>query len=474
MIPVMTQKMARVARRAPGFCLPATSESCQVDLDDFDGEWLVLFFYPGDFTLLCPVEITSLHERYEEFVAAGARVLGVSTDPVETHQQWIEAPKSAGGLGGSLAFPLASDADGEVSRAYGVFLEPQKVALRGLFLIDPNGVLQFSAIHGLTVGRSVEEILRTLSALQSGGMCPPAWSPGQESLDLHSVLQPGRRYEHFEVIDLLGEGGMGSVFKARDVQLRREVALKIFRRGVLAEPEARARFLREAQTAASISHPHICTIHQIEDGPSGMYLVMELIDGEDLQDRMAEGPVEADALVPIGAQIATALAAIHDRGLVHRDIKPSNIRIASNGRAVLLDFGLARPTARAGGDASTVMALTTQGVLVGTVPFMSPEQIELGDVGPPSDVFSLGTTFYVAMTGEHPFATSDYTSTAMRILKGSAPPPRELNPAIPEDLSALVTEMMVRDPGRRPPAHEIARRLQAASSQVIPGLSAVT
>jgi eukaryotic-like serine/threonine-protein kinase len=105
---------------------------------------------------------------------------------------------------------------------------------------------------------------------------------------------------------------------------------------------------------------------------------------------------------------------------------------------------------------------------------MSPEQIELGDVGPPSDVFSLGTTFYVAMTGEHPFATSDYTSTAMRILKGSAPPPRELNPAIPEDLSALVTEMMVRDPGRRPPAHEIARRLQAASSQVIPGLSAVT
>ncbi|MEE8153652.1 MAG: peroxiredoxin, partial [Phycisphaerales bacterium] len=161
-----------VGMLAPAFDLPCVSVGSsaprRVSLSSFCGRWLVLVFYPRDFSLVCPTELTALSNRTEEFGRCGADILGVSVDSIESHERWLRTPTAHRGIGG-LNFPLASDEDGAVSRAYGVYLEQQHVSLRGLFLIDPNGVLQFQAVHNLSIGRRSDDILRVLSALQTGG-----------------------------------------------------------------------------------------------------------------------------------------------------------------------------------------------------------------------------------------------------------------------------------------------------------------
>lgn len=158
---------ATVGRPAPHFDLPCTLApgwtQHRVSLADYDNRWLVLVFYPRDFSLVCPTELTALSARRDEFRRRGCDLLGVSTDSVESHERWIAAPISQRGLGG-LQFPLASDQDGSVSRAYGIYLEQQHIALRGLFIIDPNGILQYQVVHNLSVGRRSEEVLRVLAA----------------------------------------------------------------------------------------------------------------------------------------------------------------------------------------------------------------------------------------------------------------------------------------------------------------------
>jgi peroxiredoxin (alkyl hydroperoxide reductase subunit C) len=153
-----------------------------VKLADYKGKWLVMFFYPLDFTFVCPTEIIAFSEAASKFRAAGAEVLGVSVDSQFTHRAWIKTPRDKNGLG-ELNFPLASDITKKVSRQYGVLLEEKGVALRGLFIIDPKGMLQASVIHNLGVGRSVDETLRVLRALQTGRLCPADWKPGDETLD---------------------------------------------------------------------------------------------------------------------------------------------------------------------------------------------------------------------------------------------------------------------------------------------------
>src|SRR5262249_42113793 len=151
-------------------------------LDDFRDGWLILVFYPRDFSLVCPGELTALSGRIEEFRRRGCQLLGVSTDSLESHERWLATPPAPGGVG-DLPFPLASDHDGAASRAYGVYLEQQHIALRGLFIIDPNGVLQFQVVHNLSVGRRSEEVLRVLAALGTGGMCPEDWCPDGDTFD---------------------------------------------------------------------------------------------------------------------------------------------------------------------------------------------------------------------------------------------------------------------------------------------------
>jgi peroxiredoxin (alkyl hydroperoxide reductase subunit C) len=153
----------------------------RVKLEDYRGKWLVLLFYPLDFTFVCPTEVTGFSDRLEEFQALNAEVLAVSTDSVYSHKAWLETPREKNGVAGTK-YPLASDITKEVSRNYGVLLENDGIALRGLFIIDPEGVLQYQVVHSLNIGRSVDEALRVLQALQSGGRCPANWKPGQETI----------------------------------------------------------------------------------------------------------------------------------------------------------------------------------------------------------------------------------------------------------------------------------------------------
>jgi peroxiredoxin 2/4 len=153
----------------------------RVSLDDYKGKWLVMFFYPLDFTFVCPTEITGINEHIQAFRDANAEVLGVSTDSEHSHRAWIHQAQENGGLG-KLAFPLASDMTQKVARDYGVLMEEDGIALRGLYIIDPEGIVRYSVVHDMNVGRSVDETLRVLSALRSGGLCPVNWKPGDETL----------------------------------------------------------------------------------------------------------------------------------------------------------------------------------------------------------------------------------------------------------------------------------------------------
>ncbi len=176
----------KVGQKAPGFAMTTTSNMETLDqvakLEDFQGKWLVLFFYPLDFTFVCPTEILGFNTRLAEFESLGASVLGVSTDSVYSHRAWIKASRGDSGLGGQLNYPLASDITKQVARDYGVLIEEEGIALRGLFIIDPDGVLRYQVVSDLNVGRSVEEVVRVLSALQTGGLCPIDWHPGDRTL----------------------------------------------------------------------------------------------------------------------------------------------------------------------------------------------------------------------------------------------------------------------------------------------------
>lgn len=180
-----TKSAMKVGKPAPDFRMKTTADlkslKSEAKLSDYKGKWLVLFFYPLDFTFVCPTEITALSDRADDFRNLGADILGVSTDSVHSHRAWIKTSRDANGLG-ELAFPLAGDTTLAVSRDYGVLIEEEGIALRGLFIIDPEGILRYAVVHDLNVGRSVDETLRVLEALQAGGLCPADWKPGQKLL----------------------------------------------------------------------------------------------------------------------------------------------------------------------------------------------------------------------------------------------------------------------------------------------------
>jgi len=176
---------AKVGQPAPDFDMPSTKNieklNENVKLSDYKGKWVVLLFYPLDFTFVCPTELTTFSDRYEDFEGIGAEVIGVSTDSVHSHRAWLKTPRDKGGVEG-LKYPLASDITKKVASDYGVLISDKGIALRGLFVIDPEGVLRYAVIHDLNIGRSAEETLRVIQALQTGGLCQAEWRPGQETL----------------------------------------------------------------------------------------------------------------------------------------------------------------------------------------------------------------------------------------------------------------------------------------------------
>src|SRR5713226_4167120 len=230
------------------------------------------------------------------------------------------------------------------------------------------------------------------------------------------TLPPGTRLGPYEIVSQLGAGGMGEVYRAADTRLSRHVALKIIGPQWSGNREARLRFEREARAISALSHPHVCTLHDIgEQGEIG-YLVMEFVDGQTLRDRLDSGPTPLDELLRYATQIADALEVAHAHGITHRDLKPSNVMITSRGAVKILDFGLAKLEERSASDDEVTDVTTRPGVAIGTARYMSPEQMGADPVGTPSDIFSFGILLYEAITGRHPFESDRHASMLKAML----------------------------------------------------------
>jgi peroxiredoxin (alkyl hydroperoxide reductase subunit C) len=176
---------AKVGKPAPDFDMPSTKNietlKENVKLADYKGKWLIMLFYPLDFTGVCATDLTHFSQRYDEIEGLGCEVIGVSTDSVYSHRAWVQVPKENNGIG-EIKYPIAADAAGKLARQYNILIEEANIALRGLFIIDPEGVLQYSQVNPIAIGRSVDETLRMLQALQTGGFCAADWTPGQATL----------------------------------------------------------------------------------------------------------------------------------------------------------------------------------------------------------------------------------------------------------------------------------------------------
>ena len=261
-------------------------------------------------------------------------------------------------------------------------------------------------------------------------------------------LQSGTRLGPYEVLGLAGAGGMGEVYRARDVRLGRIIAIKtVAPQGD--DRDARARLAREARAVASLNHPHICAIHDVVDADAQTFLVMEFVEGETLAARLARGPLPLAELLTVAIQTADALAAAHQRGIVHRDLKPSNIMLTRAG-VKLLDFGIAKlhtPTAAAGMTDATMTELqTAPGQFVGTAPYMAPEQLEGAPVDARADIFAFGAVLFETATGHRAFDGSSPAAVVAAILSDTRP---QLSGRVPASLERIVSACLERDPVRR-------------------------
>ena len=215
------------------------------------------------------------------------------------------------------------------------------------------------------------------------------------------ALEPGTTLGNFEIVSSLGAGGMGEVYRAKDMKLGRDVAIKLLPEDMAKDPERLGRFEREARTLASLSHPNIVTIHSVEEADELCFITMEFVDGATLSELTPPGGLPLSRFFELAEPIATAVAVAHERGITHRDIKPENVMVGKDGRVRVLDFGLAKATFQ---DLSTdddpTQVLTDAGRLLGTVPYMSPEQVQGRPADHRSDVFSLGIVFYEMASGD--------------------------------------------------------------------------
>ena len=267
-------------------------------------------------------------------------------------------------------------------------------------------------------------------------------------------IAPGTRLGPYEVEGSLGTGGMGEVYRARDVRLDRVVALKVLPSDASHDAERRERFQQEARAASRLNHPHICTIHDVGEQDGRLYIAMELVEGRTLADMIPPSGLPAGRLLAMAIPLADAASAAHEHGITHRDLKPANVMVTSDGRVKVLDFGLAKlkdELAGPDGAATCVRhaSLTGEGRVVGTASYMSPEQAEGRAVDLRSDIFSLGVILYEMATGERPFKGDSVAATLSSILRDTPRPVSDLNPALPRDLAKIVRRALNKDPEHR-------------------------
>lgn len=245
----------------------------------------------------------------------------------------------------------------------------------------------------------------------------------------------------YEILEELGKGGMGTVYKAQDHRLRRTVALKFLPFEWTADPQAKERFVREAQAAASLDHPNICTVYEIEEADGRMFISMAFVEGEDLRKHIGRGPIPVEETLRLGLQAAEGLREAHARGIVHRDIKSANIMVTGKGQAKIMDFGLARIRGSA--------LLTREGATIGTVAYMSPEQARGAEVDERTDIWSFGVVLYEMLSGRLPFKGENDQAVIHSILKEPPQPLTDVRPAVPEPLQQVVGRALEKEPARR-------------------------
>ncbi len=293
----------------------------------------------------------------------------------------------------------------------------------------------------------------------------------------------GQTLGHYRILDRLGVGGMGEVYRAEDTTLRRQVALKVLPAELSADPQSLARFKREAWALASIDHPNIVAIHSVEESEGIPFLTMQLVEGEPLTKVISRGALPVERILDMAIDLTDALAAAHEKGVIHRDLKPANIMVTAGGGVKVLDFGLAKSGQAAQAPVATQMStellaeteqLTRQGVVLGTVPYMSPEQVQGKTVDHRTDIFSFGVVLYEMACGTRPFGGENSASLISAILRDAPEPVAELRPGLPERQVGIIDRCLEKDPEDRfPTARELHAELVDLRSELTAGRAEV-